>query len=334
MYKRIECAKELPAEWDALCRKNVYLSRAFMEYMEQVNYCNQSYHLFYDGPRLYSCFMMFERTFNLFIFTNKYDIKVPMKFVYLPLSVSDPSIVFRDDTDEVAEVLNRMKGVKIVINTNAEHKLKHFTQGHYLPVCILENRWESLEDYLKALRANYRRRYQKALDKGKHLVIEELTDNQHFTEEMYGLYEQVFNHSTYSLEKLSLDFFRNKFSKIICLKLNDKVEAFVQIIEDKGNDTLIFEFGGYNYEIAHEYDLYHNMLLTITKYAIDHHFRYIHYGQTAYDAKLKFGAAMYHKYFLLSHSNPFLNRLIQKHIRFLEYKVQEYSFHVFKEEDL
>lgn len=332
MYTKIERASELPAEWDALCKNNVYLSRAFLEYMEEANDCGQSYHLFYDGTRLYSCFLMFERRFNLFIFTDKYHIRVPMKFVYLPLSVSDPGFVFGENTDEVAEVLHRMKGIKIVLNTDAGHQLKHFARGHYLPVCILENRWESLSDYLDSLRAGYRRRYVKALERGKPLTVEVLADNQEFTEEMYGLYEQVFNHSAYSLEKLTLKFFRNRFSKILCFKLHDQVLAFVQIIEDKANDTLIFEFGGYNYEKAHEYDLYHNMLLSITEYAIAHRFRYIHYGQTAYDAKLKFGAHMYHKYFLLSHSNPFLNRLIHRHIGFLEYKVSEYAFHVFKEE--
>lgn len=332
MYKRIDHARELPDEWNTLCRKNIYLSKAFLEYMERVNYCRQSYHLFYQDNRLCSCFMMFERRFNLFIFTDKYHIKLPMKFIYLPLSVSEPSIVFGKDSREMEETLKRMKGLKIIINTDASRHLDGFSQGHYLPVCILKNRWESFDEYMKDLRSGYRRRYQKALEKGKALTIETLTDNKDFTKEMYGLYEQVFQHSTYSLEKLTWDFFKNNFSKIICLKLCGTVEAFVQIIEDRENDTLIFEFGGYNYEKAHEYDLYHNMLLVITKYAIEHHFKYIHYGQTAYDAKLKFGADMYDKYFLLSHSNPLINRIIRKHIDFLEYKVPEFSFHVFRED--
>ena len=46
MYKRIESAKDLPKEWDELCKNNIYMSRSFMKFMEDVNYCNQSYHLF------------------------------------------------------------------------------------------------------------------------------------------------------------------------------------------------------------------------------------------------------------------------------------------------
>ena len=101
MYKVIKSAKDLPKEWDKLCEKNVYMSKHFLEYMEKVNYCNQSYHLFYKNNKLYSCFMMFERKFNLFIFTDKYDIKVNMKFIYLPLSLTKPSVIFVEDKSEI-----------------------------------------------------------------------------------------------------------------------------------------------------------------------------------------------------------------------------------------
>lgn len=333
MYKIIKSAKNLPEEWDELCKKNVYMSKHFLEYMEKVNYCNQSYHLFYKDKKLYSCFMMFERKFNLFIFTDKYDIKVNMKFVYLPLSVTKPSIIFDEDKSEVEDALNKMKGIKILINTDEGELLKNFTQGKYLPICILENRWNSFEEYMNSLRANYRRRYNQAIKKGAKIKVEILKDNSEFTDEMYSLYEQVFEHSTYSLEKLNKEFFKNDISKIITLSVENKVEAIVQIIEDRMNDTLIFEFGGYNYKIAHEYDLYHNMLIAIVKYAIKNKFKYINLGQTAYDAKLKFGANVKQIYFLLSHSNKFLNYLIKKNIKFLEYKVKEYNFNVFRCEE-
>ena len=119
MYKRIERAENLPPEWDELCKKNIYMSRAFLAFMECVNPCRQSYHLFYRDGRLYTCFMMFERWFNLFIFT-KLRIPVPMKFIYLPLSVSHPSIIWDEDKSEVCTVLHKMKGTKIIINVEKE----------------------------------------------------------------------------------------------------------------------------------------------------------------------------------------------------------------------
>ena len=331
MYKKIKNAKNLPKEWDILCKNNIYMSRSFLEFMEKVNYCNQSYHLFYKNKKLYTCFMMFERKFNLFIFT-KYKINVPMKFIYLPLSVSHPSIIWNKDKEEVTKILHKMKGIKILINIDKE-ELKGFSKGHYLPICILENRWKNWDDYLNDMRANYRRRINQALKKGQNIEYELLKNNKDFTDEMYNLYEQVFNHSEYSLEKLSADFFRNDISKTILLKIDNKIEAFIQIIEDRKNDMLIFEFCGYNYEIAHEYDIYYNMLAKITKYAIDNKFKYIQFGQTAYDAKLKFGAKMYYNYYLLSHSNKLINWIIKKNNSFLQYKVTDYNFNVFKEEE-
>ena len=72
MYKVLKSAKDLPKEWDKLCNKNIYMQKTFLEYMEKVNYCNQSYHLFYKNDKLYSCFMMFERKFNLFILVTPF----------------------------------------------------------------------------------------------------------------------------------------------------------------------------------------------------------------------------------------------------------------------
>ncbi len=331
MYKRIENAKDLPKEWDKLCKNNIYMSKKFMMFMEKVNYCNQSYHLFYKNNKLYTGFMMFERRFNLFIFTNKYKINLPMKFIYLPLSVSHPSIVWNEDKTELTKVLNSMKGIKIIINVDTE-ELDNFSKGHYLPICILENKWNTFDEYLNSMRASYRRRINQALKKGEAITYELLHDNKDFTLEMYNLYEQVFNHSEYSLEKLTVDFFRNDIAKTILLKINDKIEAFIQLIEDRNNDMLIFEFCGYNYEIAHDYDIYYNMLSEITKYAIDNKFKYVQFGQTAYDAKLKFGAKMYYNYYLLSHSNKFINALIRKYNDKLQYKVVDYDFNVFKED--
>lgn len=331
MYKGIENAKDLPKEWDKLCKNNIYMSKKFMMFMEKVNYCNQSYHLFYKNNKLYTGFMMFERRFNLFIFTNKYKINLPMKFIYLPLSVSHPSIVWNEDKTELTKVLNSMKGIKIIINVDTE-ELDNFSKGHYLPICTLENKWNTFDEYLNSMRASYRRRINQALKKGEAITYELLPDNKDFTLEMYNLYEQVFNHSEYSLEKLTVDFFRNDIAKTILLKINDKIEAFIQLIEDRNNDMLIFEFCGYNYEIAHDYDIYYNMLSEITKYAIDNKFKYVQFGQTAYDAKLKFGAKMYYNYYLLSHSNKFINALIRKYNDKLQYKVVDYDFNVFKED--
>lgn len=333
MHKIIEHAKDLPKEWDEICKDNIYMSKSFMEFMEKANPCKQSYHLVYDeNGKLDSCFQMFERRFNLFIFTKiKFVCKI--KFIYLPLSVSHPSVVFGKNKKLLEDAIKEIKGLKLLINIKPEEELDDFAKGHYLPICVLENKWKTFDEYLNSLRSNYRRRINQALKKGSEIEYEILKDNSLFTEEMYGLYEEVFNHSAYSLEKLSLDFFRNDIAKTMVMKAGGKIQAFAQIIEDRRNDMLIFEFIGYNYEDHHKYDTYCNMLAKMTEYAIDNNFKYLQFGQTAYDAKLKFGAKMYYNYFFAHHSNKLINKILHKIEKKLEYKVEDYDFNVFKDDE-
>ena len=329
MHNVIYHAKDLPNEWDEVCKNNIYMSRSFLEFMEKANDCKQTYHLIYDNNELLSCFVMFKKWYNLFVFT-KLKIFLPINFIYLPLSVSHPSIIWNDKNNILSETLKDIKGLKLILNVSNE-KLDGFAKGNYLPICELENKWSSFEDYINSMRTNYRRRINKAISKGNDLKIAELNSNSLFDDQMYSLYEQVFNHSEYSLEKLSIDFFRNNISKTFTFNNNDKCIGFIQIIEDRLNDMLIFEFCGYDYDVAHDYDIYYNMLSFIVKYGIENNFKRIQLGQTAYDAKLKFGSKMYRNFYLLSHSNPLINAIIQKINNFLEFDVPEYNFNVFKE---
>ena len=60
---------------------------------------------------------------------------------------------------------------------------------------------------------NYNPTHRNAHQKeSSNIEYEFLENNKDFTDEMYQLYEQVFEHSQYSLEKLSADFFRNDIS--------------------------------------------------------------------------------------------------------------------------
>ncbi|MDR3046798.1 MAG: GNAT family N-acetyltransferase [Bacteroidales bacterium] len=282
MYKIFNSAAALPQEWNNFCKgKNIYLAREFLQFMEKVNDCGQRYYAFYKDKKMNGCFMIFDAKFNIFTL-NKFEFKTKVKFIYIPLSASDSGIIFGDDNSEMEEVLNCIKGMKIILNTEEHNLLKNFTQGYYLPICMLENRWTTFKDYLNDMRSHYRHRFNIALKKGKEIDFRILPDNQEFSEEMYLLYEQVFNHSTITLEKLTVDYFKYcDIAKIITLNINDKTEAFVQIIED--GDTLVFEFGGFNYATLHDYDLYHNMQLAIVRYAIEHNIKYINLGQLAYE---------------------------------------------------
>jgi len=187
----------------------------------------------------------------------------------------------------------------------------------------------SFEDYMAGLRANYRYRYNKALKLGKPLQKRILNDPSEFTPEMYRLYEQTFENSKYKLEKLSLEFFRNTISKTIVFNADGAALAFVQLIEN--GKRLIFEFGGFDHARCHTYDLYINMLLEIVRYACENGFRYIDFGQTAEEAKLKLGGYLERKNLWLWHSNRWLRWIFQKNTNMVAYRQKEYCFNVFRD---
>jgi hypothetical protein len=297
--------------------------------MEQVNDCGQSYHAIWREGRIDSCFVSFKGHHNLLVWTNS-PVPWPIRitFVYLPLSASTAGFVMGEARQELAETLRSIRGNVIVINARAEDHFEGLIPGRYLPVCILDNRWADFDSYVADMRSNYRRRIHQALQRGKDVEVGLLPDNSFFGADLYRLYEQVFDHSRYRLEKLPLDFFRNDFSRVLTLCVDGRPEAFVQLIED--GDTLIFEFGGYNRAQNATYDLYQRMLLELTRYGIDHGFNRIDYGQTAYDCKLRFGGELTPTYTWFTSSNSLTHALVQRLAPRISYGLPNPSFHVFK----
>jgi hypothetical protein len=320
-------AVDLPPFWDDLVKGNVYMSRQFLQFMESVNNCNQEYGLCYQDKKPVACFVVFKKKYDLFTFTDLINLPVEISFIYLPLSVSEAGIKFNLD---IGDQLKTINGLKIILNTHDDEDLSNFVKGNHLPTCVMDISWESLEEYFAALRSNYRHRCKKALKVGKSIEKRLLENTQEFSREMYGLYEQVYDNSKYKLEKLEYGFFKNDFSKIIVFEVDDHPEAFVQLIEN--GDQLIFEFGGFNYQNNHRYDLYANMLLTILEYGINNKFKKIDFGQTAEDAKLKLGCYLDKKFLLISHSNRFLNFLLKRTIALISYKQKRYDFNPFRKE--
>lgn len=325
--KYFKSAVDLPKEWDGFVAGNIYMSRHILLSMERVSPYKPKYYMqVNDKNEPTACFISFEKKHNLFTFVSWLYLPVKINFIYLLLSANASGIKFIED---IGPMLNTIKGLKIILNTKKQENLSFFVQGVYLPSITLINRWDTLDEYLNSLRSSYRHRYNRALKLGSGIKKRILkNNNEEFTEEMYRLYEQVYNKSKYKLEKLELDFFKNNFSKVVVLEVDGDPQAFVQLIE--ADDKLIFEFGGFNYKLNHRYDLYLNMLLTIVEYGINHKFKYIDFGQTAEDAKMKLGCYMESRHMLISHSNKLINYILKASINFISYKQKIYNFNVFK----
>ena len=222
-----ESIKQVPQEWDSIVGDNIYMTTQFLFFMEDVDDCHQRYYALYKDGQLDTVFMTYERKhYNLGMFT-KINLYQDMTFVYVPLSVTRPGIVYNQCLQQALDYIKKMKGPKILLNLE-DMDLKGFAKGLTCPKCIFTNRFSSFEDYLGSLRSNYRRRYKQALKKSQDLTLTYLENNADFTEEMYNCYLQVYNKSRVKIEKLPISFFRGDIFKIFTLSKEDKVVGLHQ----------------------------------------------------------------------------------------------------------
>ena len=327
--KQFNSITQTPDSWDSLIGDNIYLSKKFLSFMEDVDKCGQRYYMLYEDGVLDAVFMTYVRKkYNLAMFT-KFNLYQKMTMVYVPLSVTRPGIAYTKHLDKVMEFLKTIKGPKMILNVE-DVDPQGYAKGLTCPKCILTNRFSSFDGYLQSLRSNYRYRYTKCLKKSAPLTLEYLEDNREFTEEMYACYLQVYNKSKIRVEKLPIDFFRGDFFKIFALKWEGKVVGFGQMLEN--GDELIFEFVGVDYAHNATFDTYHRILLEIVKYGIENGFKTIDFGQTADESKLKLGSKYTMLYAYLHHTNPIVNAVNKKLAKYIEYKPCTIDYNVFKEE--
>lgn len=331
MIIRYNSVAEIPEEWDSVVHDNIYLTRKFLSFMEKANHEKKAYYgVFNSTGKLDTVFETIERRgYNLAMFT-RFNMKIKITMIYVPLSVTHPGIEYGNCLNEAAEFIRKISGYKIFLNL-PDIELTDYAKGLTCPKCVLKVRWNSFDEYMNSLRSNYRYRFRKALKKAAPLKLRYLENGEEFTDEMYGLYEQVYNKSRVKLEKLTPEFFRGEFFRIFVLEEGNIPCGFVQLLAN--GDELVFEFVGLDYSVQSKYDTYLAMLLEIVRYGIEHGFKTIDFGQTADDTKLKLGSEYIYLYAFLHHKNRLINALCKKLGPKLEYKSLTEKFAVFKKEE-
>lgn len=328
MIVRYDSVSELPNEWDSVVGDNIYLTRKFLAFMETADREKKAYYGVYDSSgKLDTVFETIERKgYNLGMFT-RLNFKIKITMVYVPLSVTRPGIEYGECLEEAAEFIRGIKGYKIFLNL-PDMELNGYAKGLTCPKCVLKIRWSSFDEYMDSLRSNYRYRFRKALKKAAPLKLRYLNSGEEFTDEMYKLYEQVYDKSRIRVEKLTPEFFRGEFFRIFVLEDGEGVRGFVQLLANGGE--LVFEFVGLDYSVQSKYDTYLAMLLEIIRYAVEHGFKTVDFGQTADDTKLKLGSEYIYLYAYLNHKNRLLNAVCKKLAHRLEYRPVTEKFDVFK----
>jgi hypothetical protein len=327
MFEVYRKAVELPAFWDEIVKEDPFLNKQSLISLEILNPCEQTYHLNISSRIALVCYKL---QLDLFTYADRPSLKVPVNVIGVPMSVSRCGYCLEDK-----EALPRMeqyvmgfKGFTLILNSEDNFG---FSRGSTLPDAIMEMQWESMEEYYSLLRSSYRYRLKKAERKFSKVQVEELKNNCSFDEDMYLLYEEVYNQSKAKLEKLNQNFFKHYPSKILKFTAEGAAIAFLQLIEN--GEELIFLFGGFSHILNKEYDLYMNMLLKIVEYGTRGGFKRINFGQTSEETKLKLGAVQNPKNMYVYHSNKVLNLIIKSFINKFAYSKYETTHRVFKEQE-
>lgn len=292
-----------------------------LELLEEVNPCNQRYHL---GEN--SLIISYNLKLNLMNFIGLFSLKVKTRIIGLPISICERG--YYGDIDEVMEIFKSMKGLTIILNGNEDLNLKAKT----LSTFIFNNSFKSFTNYIDSLRSPYRRRVKRALSYRDQLIIRKFESHE-FTHEHYLLYRSIMKRTDNPLEILSMDYFIKYDSKLFEF-LDSTTERLLGFIQLKIiGSQLYFLFCGFNREDNEGYDLYCNMLLKIVEEGINLGVDRINFGQTSEESKLKIGCVEEERYMSIFHHNKVINRILQFLVPYFSYKPYSVKHNVFREID-
>jgi hypothetical protein len=266
----------------------------------------------------------YKKNINIFSF-GKAKLNLPFTIIAPPVSID--TVGYYGDVDMLIKDYSKRKGLFLILNERKERK-DYAACAHTLSAAIFTNKFSSFEEYKSSLRSHYRRRLMLAEKKGDHLQWKRVP-SQTFDQKLYQLYLQVLHHSDFPLETLGIDFFRLCPARVDALyDTEQNPVAFVMTAHSEAQTTFIF--GGMEYSLRDEYDLYYNMMIQVLRVGFENRADKIEFGQTAENTKCRLGCELESRFMLFFTRNPVLLFLSKKLIHFLEYRPGRETYHVFR----
>jgi hypothetical protein len=172
---------------------------------------------------------------------------------------------------------------------------------------------------MQVLKTKYRTRAKKLIEKSSDLYRKTLTleELQTYEQDIFTLYQSVCEKADLLLGRVTPTYFtavKKQFPNhffVLSYFMDGKMVAFISYFINAA--CLEAHFIGFNYAINATYGLYNNLLLDLTRIAIDNKLSYLSLGRTAIEIKSTIGAEPSNQYAFLSHKNP----LVQLSIPYL-----------------
>lgn len=320
-------ARELPDIWDSGCSGNPFLAQALLAILEKVNPCGQRYYLLEieDGV---SVFVTYRHRLNICTYRAG-RLRIPVTILGIPCSVSAPGLrITEQGMSRFTRALREISGGLIILNGPLLPVDRICGRGMTLPNCELEIKWPDFATYLDRMRSHYRYKLLRAVNCFQGVRTTVLSSKDRFDDGIYHLYEQVYNHSRYRLEKLPIAFFQQFPGIITLFSVKDTLLGFTHTM--KHDRELIFLFGGLDYALNRKFQTYVNMLLHIIRTGMDQGVHLVNFGQTAEGIKTRLGCRLRPRYLYVRHSNALLNTVVHRSAGLFGYSSSTPGYHVFK----
>ncbi len=196
-----------------------------------------------------------------------------------------------------------------------------------MPMTRLDiSQYSNFDDYLsKAIKAKRRtefRRKFKAAEQSSPIELTVTQDPEAAVDEIYALYEQVYERSELKFEKLTQDYFRQ-----LGRRMPDKVRLFLWRHEGKliatslclvQGDALYGEYLGLDYSIALKLHLYFYVMRDTISWAIANGFKSIVSTSLGYGPKLQMRHVLEPLDLYIRHTSPLINAIFRRVLPLLE----------------
>jgi hypothetical protein len=190
-----------------------------------------------------------------------------------------------------------------------------------MPMTTLDIGYRNFEDYLShclspRTRGKVRRKLRAAERARPTITVEVVTDAAPYIDDIYPLYEKVFERSPLQFEKLTREFLRE-----IGRRIPDKVRFFIwrqdsQIIAFglctvQGN-RICHEYVGFDYSVAFELNLYYRVFHDIVEWAMANGYKRFYSGSLNYDPKWHLRHSLYPIDLYVRHASAPINAMFRR----------------------
>jgi predicted N-acyltransferase len=213
--------------------------------------------------------------------------------------------------------------------SNYRSPLETFRSNGYaripsMPMTRLQLGYENWDEYFrtlsKATRKDLRRKFRKA-ERAEKIEMEVVTDIAPLIDEIYPLYLAVHARSPLKFETLSKDYFcaiaqrMPDRARFFIWRQNGKIIAFSFCLVC--GDVIYDECIGLDYSVALDLHLYFYTLRDIISWALQQGLRYYYSNPLNYEPKLHLDCELVPLDLYVRHTNPFLNPIFRRVIKYL-----------------